>query len=175
MFIPESFTVFFLFCFLFFHQKVNKIRFIKRGWALSRSQNDKTSTICLLISVTATLSLKIVVEWRRSSFDLTTSLRLTFWHITKKREQILKRGPPIRTKPRRSLWLKFFTFVSAGNTDNGWFGRTLCIQREENTAIHRRIRQPFLYLISKKLIKKRTHNTVACRSFPKAMDFKNGS
>ena len=27
----------------------------------------------------------------------------------------------------------------------------------------------------KKLIKKSTHDTEACRSFPKAMDFKNGS
>ena len=39
------------------------------------------------------------------------------------------------------------TFVSAGNTANGSFGRTLCIQRKENTAIHGRIRKLFLYLI----------------------------
>ena len=127
----------FCFCFCFFFHQI------------SQSQNDQTSIICLLISVTATFSLKIVVEWRRSSFDLTTSLRLTFWHITKKREQILKRGLPIRAKPRRSLWLKFLTFASAGNTDNGSFGRTSCIQRKENTAIHGRITKLSLYFISK--------------------------
>ena len=59
-------VVLFLFLFFcFFHQ-------------ISRSLNDETSIICLLISVTATFSLKILVERRRSSFDLTTSLRLTF-------------------------------------------------------------------------------------------------
>ena len=53
--------------------------------------NDQTSIICLLISVTATFSLKIVVEWRRSSFDLTTSLRFTFWLIKEKPKKNLKR------------------------------------------------------------------------------------
>lgn len=70
-------------------------------------------------------------------------------HKGKNGTKFKKRGPPIRTKPRSSLWLKFLTFIFAGNTDKGSFGRTSCIQRKENTAIHGRIRKLFLYLISK--------------------------
>ena len=41
--------------------------FIDGGYALSRSQNDKSSNIWQLISATTTFMQNLVVEWRRLS------------------------------------------------------------------------------------------------------------
>ena len=39
--------------------------FSEAGYALSRSQNDKTSNILYLVFATTTFARKLVVEWRR--------------------------------------------------------------------------------------------------------------
>ena len=46
-------------------RKVSSVIFSEGGYALSRSQNDKTSTIWYLVSATSTFSIRLVVEWRR--------------------------------------------------------------------------------------------------------------
>ena len=56
---PESFIL------PFFTRKVSIVTFSGGGYALSRSQSDKTSNIWYLVSATSTFSLKLVVEWRR--------------------------------------------------------------------------------------------------------------
>ena len=58
--LPESFTS------PFFTRKVYSIViFSEGGYALSRSQNDKTSNIWYLVFATTTFARKLVVEWRR--------------------------------------------------------------------------------------------------------------
>ena len=56
---PEFFIV------LFFTRKVCTVIVIEGGWAFSRLQNTKTSNIWEVVPATTTLSLKLVVEWRR--------------------------------------------------------------------------------------------------------------
>ena len=46
-------------------EKLALLSLVKEVNALSRSQNDITSTIWYLVSATSTVSLKLVVEWRR--------------------------------------------------------------------------------------------------------------